>query len=84
MTCLLVSAAVQLEDGYIFGGVFLARCAELLCLPHDSAKRLRHAHRGQDVVEPSPRFRRKPEEWKYVFTPPLSSGQGAYVSLNSA
>jgi hypothetical protein len=84
MTCLLVSVAVQLVDGYIFGEVFSARYAEWLCLPRHSAKRLRHAHRGQVVEEPSQRSRRKPEECKYVFTPPLRSGQGAYVSLNSA
>jgi len=64
MTCLLVSATVQLVDGYIFGEVFSARYVELLCLPRHSAKRIRHTHRVQDVVERSPRFRRKPEEWK--------------------
>ena len=84
MTCLLVSVAVQLVDGYIFGEVFSARYAELLYLPRHSAQRLRRAHRGQVVVEPSQRPRRKPEKWKYISTPPLSSGQGTYVSLNSA
>jgi hypothetical protein len=71
MTCLLVSAAVQLVDGYIFGEVFLTRYAELLCLPRRFAKWLRQVHRGQVVVEPSVSFRRKPKERKYVFTPPL-------------
>ena len=61
MTCLLVSAAVQLVDGYIFDEIFSARYAELPCLPRRSAKWLRHARRGQVVAEPSPKFRRKPE-----------------------
>jgi hypothetical protein len=77
MTCPLVSAAVQLVDGCIFGEVFSARYAELLCLPRRSAKWLRHAHRGQDVVEPSPRYRRKPEEQKYVFIPRLGRWGGS-------
>lgn len=76
MTCLLVSAAVQLVDGYIFGEVFSARYAALLYLSRRSVKWLRHVHRAQDVVEPSPRFRRKPGEWKYVFTPLLGRYAG--------